>query len=319
MSHLVWLASYPKSGNTWMRAFLTAYLAGPDSQVDLDGLDASLHAASRQLFDRVVGFGSADLTTTEIDDLRPEVYRAFDREATGPLFIKVHEAWRRTAGGAAVFPPDATRIAVVIVRNPLAIVPSLAHHYSLTIDEAIARMSDATFTLASQAGRLVNQLPQPIGTWSEQVSSWLDQAEMPVHLVRYEELRSAPQEQFSAVLTACGIAPEPGQVASALERTSFERLQGAERESGFRERPAGARAFFRQGRADGWRAELTAEQARLVIRDHREVMRRLGYAPAMDDIKEAWQTPAFTELDVSIDTAAVKTGSGGDATGVTPV
>jgi thioesterase domain-containing protein len=275
--NLVWLASYPKSGNTWMRAFLTAYLAEPGADLDVNDLDASLHAASRELFDRVIGYPASDLTAQEIDDLRPAVYRVFNAEATGPLFIKTHDAWRRNRHGEAVFPADASRVAIVIVRNPLAIAPSLASHSNLTIDAAIDRMGDAAATLATQGASLDSQLPQPMGTWSEQVASWLEQDGIPTHLVHYEHLRTEPHEQFSRVLAACGIEPDETAVADALEATRFERLQAAERAGGFRERPLGSAGFFRTGRVDGWREELTAEQVARIVSDHHDVMHRLGY------------------------------------------
>jgi aryl sulfotransferase len=281
MAHLVWLASYPKSGNTWMRAFLTAYLAGPGADLDVNELDASLHAASRPLFDRVVGYPASDLTAEEIDDLRPDVYRAVDDEAAGPLFLKVHDAWRRNRSGAAVFPADASRVAIVIVRNPLSVAPSMAHHSGLTIDQAIDRMNDPHATLADQAGHLDPQLPQPMGTWGQQVASWLDQDQIPTHLVHYEHLRTDPRDQFARVLAACGIDPDPAGVDDALERTRFERLQAAEREGGFRERPLGSAGFFRSGTVDGWRAELSTDQVARIAGDHRDVMRRLGYDPSI--------------------------------------
>lgn len=311
MPNLVWLASYPKSGNTWMRAFLTAYLAGPGAEIDLNDLDASLHAANRQLFDRVVGFPSSDLSPAEIDSFRADVYRAFDAEADGPLFLKTHDAWRRTPDGKEVFPADATRLAVLIVRNPLAVAPSYAHHYSMSIDDAIDRMADPSLALAGQVSRLVRQLPQPMGTWSQHAQSWLDQPDIPTLMVRYEDLRAQPADEFSRILTACGLPVDGAAIADALERTSFDRLQSAEAAGGFRERLPGAEAFFRRGRVDGWRDELTDEQVRRIVAAHGPMMARLGYAPGM---AETWTTPHLTQLDVSMDTAAPKNGSNSDGT-----
>lgn len=322
MPRLVWLASYPKSGNTWMRAFLTAYKAGPGVEIDLNALDASLHAASRQLFDRVIGFGSSDLTADEIDGLRPEVYRAFDAEGEDSLFLKVHDRWRTSPGGEPVFPAEVTRVAIVIVRNPLSVAPSLANHYGYSIDEAIEHMGDPEFGLAGQTTRLARQLPQPVGTWSQNVTSWLDRRDFPVLLVRYEDLRADPVAHFGRVLTACGIEPDGALLGDAMERSSFERLQRAEAEVGFRERMPDTPAFFRSGRTDGWREELTAEQVARIRADHADVMARLGYPADMDkhtdEATTSWTTPHLNTLEVTLDTALVlKTGSGGDATGVT--
>ena len=61
----VWLASYPKSGNTWLRAVYTALLNG--SEPDINSLDAGDLGASRAVFDAALGLRSADLTPDEVD------------------------------------------------------------------------------------------------------------------------------------------------------------------------------------------------------------------------------------------------------------
>ena len=242
---------------------------------------------------------------------RADVYRAFDAEADSPLFLKTHDAWRRTVTGGEVFPADATRLAVLIVRNPLAVAPSFAHHYSMSIDDAIERMADSGMALAGQVSHVVRQLPQPMGTWSQHAQSWLDQPDIPVLVVSYEDLRANPDATFSRVLEACGLPVDAAAIRDALERTSFERLQNAEAAEGFRERLPGAPTFFRRGRAEGWRDELTDEQVARILADHGPMMERLGYSP---DMAETWSTPHLTQLDVSMDTASVKTGSNADGT-----
>ena len=75
LHNIVWLASYPKSGNTWFRAFLTALLNPGSSDIDINNLYQTTIASSRQLFDEMTGISSADLSQSEIDRLRPLVYR----------------------------------------------------------------------------------------------------------------------------------------------------------------------------------------------------------------------------------------------------
>lgn len=278
MKNLVWLASYPKSGNTWVRAFLTAYQADPGLLLDLNHLDASAHAADRSLFDRVAGFAASDLLPAEIDALRPAVYRSLAGEASEPVFFKVHECWRRTQEGEALFPAEATRLAVYIVRNPLAVAPSVAAHYGLTLDQAVEQLASEEFQIAKPGAKLPQQLPQPVGSWSTNVASWLEQHEVPVHRVRYEDLHAQPAEQFRALLAAAGLPVDEGRLRWALEQSRFDRLQAAEAAQGFRERLATSERFFRRGRPDSWRDELTAAQIRRVVEHHGDWMERLGYA-----------------------------------------
>lgn len=75
MKNIVWLASYPKSGNTWVRVFLTNLLRDSDCPADINQLEMTPIASNRSVFDDVVGMKAADLSYDEVDRLRPEVYR----------------------------------------------------------------------------------------------------------------------------------------------------------------------------------------------------------------------------------------------------
>lgn len=277
MQRLVWLASYPKSGNTWVRLFLTAYSHPERDELDINTIDVSLHAGNRDLFDRVIGLEASDLTPAEIERFRPDVYRQLAAEAEEPLFLKVHDRWRRTPDDGPLFPPEITAATIYIVRDPRAVAPSYANHYSVSVDEAIAQMATSDSTSAKPLDRLASQLPQPKGSWSEHVSSWLDQTELPVHLVRYEDLHAAPEAQFAEILRRAGLPVVEDRLAAALAQTRFERLQAQEAAVGFKERLSAAPRFFRQGRPDRWREELTPAQIARIETDYGPVMTRLGY------------------------------------------
>ena len=278
MQRLVWLASFPKSGNTWVRLFLTAYSHPEKDELDINAVDASLHAGNRDLFDRVIGLEASDLTPAEIERFRPDVYRQLAAEAEEPLFLKVHDRWRRTPDGSSLFPPEITAATIYIVRDPRAVAPSYANHYGISIDEAIVQMATPDNTISKPLDRLRSQLPQPMGSWSQHVISWLDQAELPVHLVRYEDLHAEPESQFAEILRRAGLSVDADRLTTALAQTRFERLQAQEAAVGFKERLSAAPRFFRQGRPDRWQEELTPAQIARIERDHGAVMVRLGYS-----------------------------------------
>jgi aryl sulfotransferase len=277
MKRLVWLASFPKSGNTWTRLFLNAYLHPERPDVDINEVEISLHAGNRDLFDRVIGLEASDLTPAEIDRYRPDVYRQVAVEADEPLFVKVHDCWRRTDLGAPLFPLEVTAATVYLVRDPRAVAPSYANHYGLSLDDAIVKMNSSQRIATGGERGLPLQLPQIVDTWSAHVSSWLDQDELPVHLVRYEDLHAAPETVFSGILAAAGIPVDGARVAAAVAATRFERLRAKEETTGFKERLPGAPRFFRRGQAHGWREELSPAQIAAIEAAHGPVMARLGY------------------------------------------
>src|SRR6056297_2434972 len=71
----IWLASYPKSGNTWFRVFLSNLFSETPEPADINSLHETPIASARQPFDEATGLPSSDLTFEEVDHLRPEVYR----------------------------------------------------------------------------------------------------------------------------------------------------------------------------------------------------------------------------------------------------
>ena len=278
MSGLVWLASYPKSGNTWLRIFLTTLLRGEDWDLDINNLIGGPIASSRELFDEMVGYDSADLTQAEIQRLRPEVYARMARQATGgdrPLFCKVHDAnLTRDHQG----PPGSFGVATLyLVRNPLEVAVSYANHSGAEdLDVIISHMADSDYTLAGASDRQPNQLRQVLGSWSGHVAGWLDGGHR-LLMMRYEDMKHEPEKTFGGALDFLGLSFDPGPVKRAIDACAFERLREQERVRGFREKPMVSTAFFRGGETNSWRGILSEVQVAQIIADHGPMMRRLGY------------------------------------------
>lgn len=277
MSGIVWLASYPKSGNTWVRIFITNLLAGDQSPAEINGVDFSRQRANNiQIFDDAAGVESSDLTEEEIDRFRPSVFRHLKENSSAPLFLKVHDAYSILPHGEPVFPTDATAGAVYILRNPLDVAISFAHYSALPVDRVIEILASG-YCQPRKPG--IGVLMQRLLPWSEHVLSWSDGPPFPVHLVRYEDLHERPLETFSALARFCGLPSDTASVSRAIRHSSFESLQAQERELGFVERPEVAAAFFREGRANAWRDILSDSQVTRIVERHSAVMRRFGYLP----------------------------------------
>ncbi|MBI4868130.1 MAG: sulfotransferase domain-containing protein [Candidatus Wallbacteria bacterium] len=276
MSPIVWLASYPKSGNTWLRAFLANYLRDAPEPVDVNDLGTDGIASDRGRFDKFVGISSSYLTDEEVDIYRPGLYELLAAHSPETLWIKVHDAFTRNEAGKDLFPASATRCALYVLRNPLDLAISLAHHAGRSVERCVPLLAEGEGASESPKG-LSKQLRQRYQSWSVHVTSWLDLAPFPVHGMRYEDMLARPLETFSAAVRAAGLALDPERVARAIEHSRFEVLAAQEAETGFRERPAAAGRFFRQGRSGGWREALSREQVSRIVQANAETMRRFGY------------------------------------------
>jgi hypothetical protein len=278
MAKIVWLASYPKSGNTWLRVLLTNYLRQGDAPADINKLDGGPIASARVWFDEWAGIESSVLDDTTIERLRPEVYRCMLREATDTLYMKTHDAWTRTDRDAALFPADVTAGVVYILRNPLDLAASCANHWGVNIERAVENLCDPEFALARSLGGLSDQLRQRLRSWSGHVTSWLDESELPIQLIRYEDLQRDPVQTFGDVVRFCGEPYDEARLRQAVAFSDFAELQRQEQAQGFRERSVNApEPFFRRGQVGGWREELSAELVDRLIETQGETMRRFGY------------------------------------------
>lgn len=273
---IVWLASYPKSGSTWLRALLTASLC-PDEPVDLNRLVGASVVFERAGLDEHAAIDSAHHPLNELLPYQSHFHCAVGREQGGPLFIKTHSAFRSAPDGIDLFPREASAGAIVIVRNPLDIVASYAHHEGKPIEAIVARMADTAATQDAWGDRASKALPQLIGDWSGNVASWLDQQAMPVCLMRYEDMLADPHRELARVLAFSGLERDPNTIRQAVDLCSFARLSEAEANAGFVEKPSQSRSFFRSGEAGRGASELTERQLAGVLSAHGAMMGRLGY------------------------------------------
>ncbi|MCP4962223.1 MAG: sulfotransferase domain-containing protein [Actinomycetia bacterium] len=277
MKPIVWLASYPKSGNTWFRTFLANLLRDEEDPADINELRTGSIASARNPFDIHTGLEASDLTQDEIDLLRPGVYRRMAEMAEHTGHHKVHDAYTLNRGGRPLFPADATLGAVYLVRNPLDVAPSYAHHSARDAAWASEALGDPNHTMSDRPKHLDAQFRQILGTWSDHVRSWLDEPPFPVELVRYEDMHLDAEVTFTRATRACGLDHSAEQIRRAIAMSSFDEVKGQEQEKGFGERTPKSESFFRKGRIGSWRESLTDDQADRIVTDHAEMMRRLGY------------------------------------------
>ncbi len=278
MAKIIWLASYPKSGNTWMRILLTNYLRNGVEPADINKIDGGSIASARFWFDEWVGVEASALDDAVIKRLRPGVYRCMAREEQETLYMKVHDAWVRNDRGETLFPPEVTAGVVYILRNPLDMAASCAHHWGVSIAQAVDNLCDSAHASSRSIGGMADQLRQFMGSWSSHVLGWLDKSGLPVCLVRYEDLRRDPERYFGEVVTFCGLPRDIKRIRKAVAFSSFSELQRQEKDKGFRERSVNAPGnFFRRGEVGSWREELPYDLAQRLIDTHGESMRRFGY------------------------------------------
>lgn len=289
MGALIWLASYPKSGNTWMRTFLHNLFRDARQPVDINELDdftlgVSMGAWYRRYFTKPLD----EVTDEEAAKVRMQVQRDFMGAFPDSVFVKTHHFLGEKAG-VPLHNMEVTAGAIYIVRNPLDVVLSMEPHFGISLDEAIAVLGDEAASTKPEVGHV----PEYYASWSTNVKSWTQQPNPQLLVLRYEDMLDKPRKSFKRVTDFLGLKPTSDRLERAIRFSSFKVLKTLEEKRGFKERPKTSRAFFREGKRDQWRSRLTPEQIRRIIARHHEQMARFGYIP--EDYKDA--VPAFTSLE----------------------
>lgn len=277
MASIIWLASYVKSGSTWLSFLFDRYFAETGSGPGPLRLNLVEYASVRRRFDRAAGIDSSLMTEDEVEELRPLFYKHCASSAEGLLFLKIHDACFTFLNGASLIPPEVTKTVVYLMRNPLDVAVSSSHFFGESIDTSIHFMNREDAVLSNQEDRLFAHFRVKLLSWSRHVESWTEAKGLRVHPVRYEDLLSDTPGVFSSVLRLAGMEPEQDRVERAVRETCFSRLQQLEKKHGFSQNLRSERTFFRKGKIGSWREELTGEQAQRIVHDHREVMHRFGY------------------------------------------
>lgn len=274
MGKIIWLASYPKSGNTWLRAFLANLFTGAETPVDINALDRFCPSlTARTLYDAAAGAPTQALPEPAQLALRGAVQRGLCANIPESAFVKTHSRFG-AAMGLPLIDPACTVGAIYIVRDPLDVAVSAADHFGVSAETMVRHMADVDFRTAPSAQHVTDY----VGAWSAHVASWTVPAHPKIHVMRYEDVHAAPQAAFARLLDFLGLNASEAQLARAVQFSQFDTLAGQERAAGFKERTAHAAAFFRRGRPGAGRETLPPALIEAILAAHGAQMARFGYA-----------------------------------------
>ncbi len=275
MAKIVWLASYPRSGNTWTLIMLNELI-----QCGAANLTLAV-GAERLTLERWAGLDFEELGANAQNAARAAAWSDISDEADGLVVSKLHDRWSDAELGG-VIPSEATHGVIHVVRHPEDVAASLGPFLGLGIDETIDLMADDTCTFG---GAELPHVTQDLGSWSGHAESWLESG-LPVLTVAYEALIADPVRSLGEMATHMGLTVSPDDLSLAVEASSFDALQSNEDRFGSGT-PAGATdRYFRRGKAGSGAKELSIEQRTRIGADHQATMRRLGYVCSATELGE---------------------------------
>jgi hypothetical protein len=260
LRRIIWLASYPKSGNTWIRSLLAHYFMPKGTAPDINNLRQFTTGDGRPDFYAAAAGGT--YSAAGFEDwlrVRPRALAMIAGSKRNKHFVKTH-CQLRSVQGVALIPPQVTAAAIYILRNPFDVALSYARHMGTDVDTAIERMARHDNVMGTQ-----QHIYDVLGRWDEHVASWSDAKGLRLHVVRYEDLLTKPGPTMRALLQQfLGLSVDSKKLAYAITSTSFDAMRQQEEQLGFAERPEGMAQFFARGQAGAWREDMTAAQVKRV-------------------------------------------------------
>ena len=275
---IIWLASYPKSGNTWVRMFLKSYFMESDEKFSLE----------KSISDNFKPQGFPDQKILE--ELKVDYYK-FEEIAKNwetmqdylnlnneTNFVKTHNAMC-TVGSYKFTSHKNTKGAIYIVRDPRDILVSYSNYLNENIDETLKTMlSDHSY----EAGEFKNIIYKKslMGSWSSHYNSWKKYKSRDTIIIKYEDMVCNTYDTFLRVLNylnkLTNLEINETKMIDAIKQTSFENLKNLELTEGFKENPS-TNPFFRNGKVGEWKKKLDKEQVQKIEKAFKIEMIELGY------------------------------------------
>jgi hypothetical protein len=268
-----WLASYPKSGNTWVRMFINAYAT--KFPININSVYQYVTSDLRpEIFQMMCPRPITEFTLLEQFMYHPgALLNLLKISNTKDIVVKTHNA-KATVNGFILIPPDISAGAIYIIRDPRDIVISHASHFDKTIDESITDLNNI-----NRAGLSKQGLYHLFMSWSNHVSSWtVENKNINTTIVKYEDMLMHPKKAFECIIEALEIETEDHEERfnHALNETRFEKLQAYEKNNGFIEN-TGEGLFFRKGATGQWKRHLSKKQIDKINSQHKVMMQQYGY------------------------------------------
>jgi len=278
MGGIIWLASYPKSGNTWTRAFIHNLMLNPKEPMDINSIDAfTLGDGRKSWYEKVGGKPFDEYSPREVAALLPKVHEAYTKAHPDSVFVKTHSLFGNVFG-VPLITMEYTAGAIYIVRNPLDVVLSLSDHFGLSLDKGIDLLNHPKGVGKSEKGE-GGDIDQFLGSWSGHVQSWMPFDRQYLYVMRYEDMLDKPKEVFGGLAQFLGLNPPMERLTKAIEFSSFKTLRRQEDEKGFVEQSNKNEKFFRVGKSGQWKEMLSKKQVDKIVKCHYQTMKQFGYLP----------------------------------------
>ena len=277
---IIWIASYPKSGNTWIRSFLAAYYFCKDGIFDIQNLSKIEDYPNKQFFKDIVKDG--------------EIHKHWEESQINICknkkikFLKTHNSLIKAFGNDFTHPKYSLGV-IYIIRDPRNVITSVKNHNDFkSYDEAFKFMKNENAVLSDYKHLKNYAKTTIINSWRINYQSWLQNNFYRRMTIKYEDMVANPEQTFRDLIvfvnTICRFNDsfDLSKFNNAMQSTSFKKLQNLEEQGKFSEnvysiKDKKKRKFFYQGPKNDWKINLNKELVEQMNHYYKEDLKKFNY------------------------------------------
>ena len=281
---IIWIASYPKSGNTWVRSLLSTYLYSENGIFNFSLLKKILKFPSKKYL---------EYFTKDFSDIKKisEYWIAAQerinlQNENKSIFLKTHSALCTLEKNPFTNKKN-TQAVIYIVRDPRNVITSVGNHFSMNIDESYNFMIDSNRILtADKWGSNNFGISDVLGSWGDHYKSWKNIKFAPILIVKYENLMNDTKKSLIEIINFLqkfsNIKIDNKKISKTVESCNFENLRNMEKNEGFNEAAYSEKLnkkvnFFHLGKKNNWKNLLNQEMEKKIREAFFNEMMELKY------------------------------------------
>ena len=229
---IIWIASYPKSGNTWVRSLLSTYLYSDDGSFNFNLLKKIQQFPDKNYFKYFIKDFSDIKKVSDYWIAAQDRINLFNENKT--TFFKTHSAL--CAFDKNLFTnKNNTQAVIYVVRDPRNVITSISNHFSLDLEESYKFITNRNKIISGNDFSMSTVL----GSWSDHYTSWSKIKFSPILVVKYENLISDTKNTLIKILNFLSklndVEINEKKIFNTVNSCSFENLSKMEKKEGFSE------------------------------------------------------------------------------------